>query len=227
MTNPFRSQTGLQPTTQETMAAPELPRHDLPESLTLPPAATPSSPLDDRHDDRIPSVFVSSNAGFYTPQQHQSHSQSTIQQPLIPSRTPFSETASITPSIATTASSYPPTLPPTSTPAPKTSSHHPNHPSEESYLAALRAWADEQQYVQLGGGTLEGFYGHEELQERAQRMTEERRLYKEGKARVKAARVRERELQGQRRGTVAGVQGGDQSRRGSVAKFFRRQSAAV
>lgn len=31
--------------------------------------------------------------------------------------------------------------------------------SEEEYLAALRAWVEEKQYVSLGDTTLEGFYG--------------------------------------------------------------------
>ena len=200
-----------------------------PEVLNLPPAATPSSPLDqDRH---VPPVF-DSNVGFFAPNQsfHQNQSQASIQQPLIPSsRNPFgnrADAASIAPSVAT--SNAPPNY---------ASATRYGHRSEEQYLAALRAWADEQQYVQLDkNGGLYGFYGHEELQERAQRMTQERRAEKEMKARMKA----------QRRGTVAAPEGGVQTaaaataaaggggdgvgrrrRRGSVANFFRRQSNAV
>ena len=203
---------------------------DRPEVLSLPPAATPSSPLDNDHHDRSVLPVFDSNIGFYAPTQHpnQNESQTSFQQPLIQARNPFGgggDTASIAPSIATS-------IPPPNNYTRATRYH--GHSSEEEYLAALRAWAEEKQYVQLDkNGGLHGFYGHEELQERAQRMTKERRAAKEMKARMKV----------ERRGTVAAPEGegsatavaaaaaaarsGGGRRRDSVANFFRRQSNAV
>lgn len=196
------------------MAAQEAQRPETPEVLNLPPAATPSSPLDDHRDRRVHPV-IDSNFGFYAPSQHRNHdqSQASLQQPLIQSRNPFgdnAESASIAPSVAT---SNPPNY---------ASAVRYGHRSEEEYLAALRAWAEEKQYVQLDkNGGLIGFYGQEELQERAQRMTKERRAEKEMKLRMKA----------ERRGTMAAPENGGQTaggrRRGSLANFFRRQSNAV
>ena len=199
------------------MATLEAQRHEILEVFSLPPSATPSSPLDDHHDRHIPPVF-DSNVGFYAPTQGRNHNQSqaSFQQPLIQSHhDPFGDSvdsASIAPSVATSTP-----------PNPASATRYGRHRNEEEYLAALRAWAEEQQYVQLDkNGGLHGFYGHEELQERAQRMTKERRAEKEVKARMKA----------ERRGTVAAPEAGGKAaaggrRRGSVANFFRRQSNAV
>ena len=186
--------------------------HEAQEVLTLPPAATPSSPL----DHQVPPVF-DTHIEFYAPNQHhnqaQNQSQISLQQPLIQSSNPFgdkADSASIAPSVANS------NLPD------YTNATRYGNRSEEEYLAALRAWAEEKQYVQLDKmGGLPGFYGNEDLKERAERMKKERKAEKEMKARMKA----------ERRGTVAAPEGGAQGaggrRRGSVAHFFRRQSNAV
>ena len=71
-------------------------------------------------------------------------------------------------------------------------------------------------------GGLLGFYGNEELKERAERMKKERKEEKELKMRRKM----------ERRGTMAALEDRDEGasggkKRGSVAHFFRRQSNAM
>ena len=186
---------------------------EAPGVLSLPPAATPSSPLDDR---RPPPSF-DSHFGFYAAGQAQPQNQN---QPLLQTQSrnptnPFgdrAETASIASSTA-----IPSVLPPYH------SAKYGIHKNEEDYLAALRAWAEEKQYVEVASnGGLPGFYGNEELKDRAERAKATRKAEKEVKARKREAR----------RGPVAGVIPEEQApggRRQSISQFFgrRRQSNVV
>ena len=190
------------------------------EQFNLPPPVIPASPLDNAHDRRaLPPLDsrIESYASTSLQNQSRDQSQTQLHQPLIQSQSPFgdnAETASVAHSIATTR---PPSIA-------NTASRQPAHRNEEEYLAALRAWAEEKQYVQLDrNGGLPGFYGSEELKERAERMKKERKEEKDMKLRRKMAR----------RGTMASPEdeGHNASdgvrRRGGVAHFFRRQSNAV
>ena len=191
------------------------------ENFNLPPAVVPTSPLDDHNDHRVPTT-LDSRVESHAPNQHRSQpqhrSQTQLHQPLLQPRNPFGDNAEAASVASSTATSQLPSYANTTA-----ANRYGIHRNEEEYLAALRAWAEEKQYVQLDKkGGLPGFYGNEELKDRAERMKMERKEEKEMKLRRKM----------ERRGTVTapvdGVQGSPGGKgRSSVAHFFRRQSNAV
>ena len=183
--------------------------------LSLPPAATPSSPLD---NDQAP-PYWSSNQGFYAPLTHAQSApvNAHIRNGSIHSNrgrhnhNVSNDEAAETTSIASS------TLPPPYQPQTR---RYGVHKSEDEYLAALRAWAEEKQWVEVNGsGALNGFYGDECLEDRSRRMKAERQGEKEAKARAKAMR----------RATVdagssaTGLKGRAQRRKSSVAGWWERR----
>lgn len=175
-----------------------------PQPLDLPPAATPYSILD---NSPAPPYF-SSQHGYYAPQtqhatEHASPERSRTVQINAPQNKPHpapadrAETASIASTI----------LPPYSS-----SARH-AHKSEAEYLAALRSWAEERQWVELDGqGGLQGFYGDECLEDRSKRMKAERQASKDAKAREKA-----------RKASLVEAREGGERRKGSISNWLGRQ----
>ena len=191
------------------------------EHLNLPPAATPSSPLDTdqappywsiQHEFYAPRSFANSTAAVRSQSQPVVSAAPNNRRATQVTENPLSDDAETT-SIASS------TMPPPYTHGRRYGVHQ----SEEEYLAALRAWADERQWVQLGDGGLHGFYGDECLEDRSRRMKAERKADKEAKAREKAQK---RELA--RRQTEDGESRGSK-RKASMTQWLakRRQSNAV
>lgn len=182
-----------------------------PDPLASPPAATPSSPLD---NEEVPSYWSSqhhfSSSPVKNPQSHgqpRTHSNSVPQSNTRPYPVDErAETASIASSVL---------------PSYSTATRYGIYDNEQAYLAALRAWAEEKQWVRVADGETEihGVYGDECLEHRSRRMTAERKADKEAKAREKA---RKASLAGQQRRESA-------QQRSSISQWLsrRRQSGAI
>lgn len=175
-----------------------------PSMASLAPVKAPAFLADHSHQQNMrqdPPPSFDSHTEFYSPSEH---IRSRIQGQATRPANPFSEnaeTASLAPSTVA------PSLPPYA------SVQYGIHRNEEEYLKAMRAWAEEKQYIQYNeNGCLPGFFGKESLDDRSTRMKAERRAEKEAKAKEKARRGMMTSPDGQ---NVGG------RRRSSVANLFR------